>query len=224
MDHVYCWHFASDTLRDGSPLPGPGDTCLLPPTKIEPCKYGYHGSMCAFDALRYAPGGKVARVRLHGKVIPHGNPVDKYCASERTNLTGYVDASESLRTFARTCALEVAHLWSAPDVVLEYLRTGNADLREAAWDAAWDAAEDAAEDAAFVGGWGLGAAQAAAQEVAWAAARGAARDAAQAAAQAAAWAAAWGTAQDAAWDAALDSSARRLSEILHGLLARQGAK
>lgn len=34
-----------------------------------------------------------------------------------------------LQQFARQCALSVAHLWDAPDIVLEYLVTGAAALR-----------------------------------------------------------------------------------------------
>ena len=33
--------------------------------------------------------------------------------------------SEQLRLFARRCALRVIHLWDAPEVVVNYLNTGN---------------------------------------------------------------------------------------------------
>jgi len=81
-------------------------------------------------------------------------------------------------------ALSVVHLWDAPDVVLDYLMTGDKSIRDAAWAAARIAARDAARYAA------------------WAAARVAARDAARYAAWAAARAAAWDAARYAAWAAA----------------------
>lgn len=77
---------------------------------------------------------------------------DKWCARERTILWS-LDATEVLAAFARGEALRVAHIWGAPPVVLEYLRTGDETLRAAAraagaaaraaggaaWDAAWAA-------------------------------------------------------------------------------------
>jgi len=86
-----------------------------------------------------------------------------------------------LREFARWCASQVIDMWEAPDIVKEYLETGNEELRDAAWDAARDAARDAAQDAAQDAAWA--AAWAAAWHAAWAAARYAARAAAWAAAR-----------------------------------------
>jgi hypothetical protein len=100
-----------------------------------------------------------------------------------------------LRYFARTQAMSVAHLWDAPDVVAEFLMTGDESIRAAARAAAWDAACDAARAAA------CDAARAAARDAACDAARAAARDAARAAACDAARAAACDAARDAAWDA-----------------------
>ena len=48
-----------------------------------------------------------------------------------------------LRKFARLCALDVIDCWDAPDVVIEYLKTGDEFIRNAARDAVW-AASDAA--------------------------------------------------------------------------------
>src|SRR5690606_19611648 len=132
-------------------------------------------------ALGYAPGPILWRVELGGTIVTGD---DKVCATERTYLWG-VDASECLREFARKCALDVIHLWDAPELVVRYLKTGDESIRAAArpaaWDAAWAAARAAAWDAA-----------------AWAAARATARAAAWDAAKEAARAAA----RDAAWDAA----------------------
>ena len=76
------------------------------------------------------------------------------------------DGNEEIsRYLARWCAAQALHLWSAPDVVVRYLRTGNESIRDAAWAAAWAAAWDVVWAAA------------------WAAAMAAARDAAMAAAR-----------------------------------------
>jgi hypothetical protein len=50
-----------------------------------------------------------------------------YCSNgEQYNINYF------LRDFARWCALQVLHLWDAPDIVVEYLKTGNEDLRKKA--------------------------------------------------------------------------------------------
>ena len=114
------------------------------------------------------------------------------------------DASEfEMRRFARLAALEVVHLWDAPLIVLEYLKTGDEEKRDAARDAASAAARDAAfaaaRDAVWDAAWDAwdarAAASAAARDVAWDAASAAARDAASAAARDVASAAA----RDAVW-------------------------
>ena len=95
------------------------------------------------DALNYATGPIVWRVEMGGEIVDRG---DKVCASERTYLKGGVDASDTLRKFARLCALDVIDLWTAPDVVVRYLKTGDESIRDAARDAAWDAAWAPARD------------------------------------------------------------------------------
>jgi hypothetical protein len=71
-----------------------------------------------------------------------------------------------LNAFARWCALSVAHLWQSPmpDVVRQFLETGDEMLRSAAWAAAWSAAGAAARSAAW------SAASDAARAATWAAA------------------------------------------------------
>ena len=111
---------------------------------------------------------------------------------------------------ARRYALDVIHLWDSPvpQVVMNYLTTGDASLRAAAraaagagaaaWPAAWPAARAAAWAAAESGG-----------DAAWAAAWAAAQSGG-----AAAWAAAWAAAEsggDAAW---LDASDRQTAQFL----------
>ncbi len=137
------------------------------------CYAGLHASERVIDALQYAPGPVVARVELGGDIVKGD---DKAVATERTYLN-IIDATDTLRHFARLCALDVIDLWKAPDVVRQYLETGDESMREAAQDAAWDAALDASLDASW----------------------NAAADAARTAAQYAAWDAARTAAQDAAW-------------------------
>ncbi len=103
---------------------------------LELCARGLHASVKPLDALQYAPGPIVWRVKLSGNVLT-GN--DKLCASHRTYIAGGVDVTDTLRLFARQCALDVAHLWDMPDVVRKYLETGDESLRDATRAAAWAA-------------------------------------------------------------------------------------
>jgi hypothetical protein len=59
------------------------------------------------------------------------------------------DITALLRCFARKQALSVIHLWDAPEVVREYLETGNEELRDAARAASGDASFYAAYSAAY---------------------------------------------------------------------------
>jgi len=141
--------------------------------KIDLCENGLHGSKSILDALQYAPGPVVWQVELSGN-MEKGS--DKIAARHRKYIDGGIDISDTLREFARWSALQVLHLWDAPDVVKKYLETGNDELRAAARDAARDAARatarEAAWDAARAAAWD------AARDAAWAAARAAAGDAA----------------------------------------------
>ena len=99
------------------------------------CEQGLHGSVKPLDAIQYAPGPMVWRVELSGD-LDIGD--DKIAALERKYLWGY-DATHVLRKFARLCALDVIHLWNAPDVVVRYLKTGDESLREAVRATEWEA-------------------------------------------------------------------------------------
>jgi len=101
--------------------------------------------------------------------------------------------------FARLCALDVAHLWNAPEVVVRYLRTGDEEIRTAAYAAAY------AADAAYAH-----AANAAAYAAANAAAYAAVHDAARPAAY------------DVAHDAARDRQRRRLASMVMAEARRRG--
>ncbi len=137
------WHFTSDTLRDGSPIPVDGET-LRHDGDLVMCEQGLHASVQIIDALKYAPGNKICRVVLGG-AESQGHD-DKLVARERTILWR-LDAKGILSKFARLCALDVIHLWDAPDIVVRFLKTGDKNIRNAAWGAAREAAREAARGA-----------------------------------------------------------------------------
>ena len=128
------YHFTGHTLRDGSPIPAIG-VRLEHGGRLEPCMSGLHASRHSLDALQYAPGSILHLVEISGEIIELN---DKLVASERTILKS-IDATEIIRKFTRWCALEVISLWDAPDIVHEYLKTGD----ESKWDLANSAAREA---------------------------------------------------------------------------------
>ncbi len=202
------WHFTASATegRYGWPLQRVEE--LPEGTKPALCHVGLHASKGALDALSYAPGPFVSRVRLEGRVVVGG---DKACATRRVRLAGPVDVSRELRLFACDCAERVLPLFererpgdTRPREAIALARRfakGEASQEDlaaagaAAWDAAWAAAGAAARAAAWGAAWD--AAGAAAWDAAWAAAWGAAWGAAGAAAWDAAWDAAWGA--ERAW-------------------------
>jgi hypothetical protein len=94
---------------------------------------------------------------------------DRIPSRDRIWVFGKAMPKSTCREFARWCALQVIDLWDAPDVVREYLETGNEEIRCAARAAARASMRAAAG--------------AAARDAARAAARSAAGDAAGAAAR-----------------------------------------
>jgi hypothetical protein len=156
------------------------------------CRYGLHASRSVLDALQYAPSNTLYRVRLGGwKDSQH----DKHCAQSRTYLA-VIDAEEILRRFACECALDVVHMWDAPEVVLDYLRTGDKSKRYAAKSAAKSAASAAANVNAWSASWS--ATKAASRSVVWYAARSAAGLAASSAAGSDTGSASWSATRAAA--------------------------
>ena len=140
---VEAWHFLADDCRfgyDDGTKAEPGYVYSVKgPIKL--CSWGLHASERAIDALKYAPGSMIGRVVLSGEII-RGD--DKLVATHREYLW-IADAEETLRSFAHWSALQVIHLWGAPDVVRRYLESGDESLRAAAgaaagaaaWAAAW---------------------------------------------------------------------------------------
>ena len=158
------WHFLAGgpegpRLRDGRPLEvgrwyeheGP----------LALCESGYHASTRALDALKYAPGTWVSLCEIDGAVL---RDADKVCARRRCALWA-ADATATLRLFACSCALDVAHLWAMPSVVRRYLETQDESLRDAARAHAAVLAAGAAAAAART--VVLAAAHAAADSAAW---------------------------------------------------------
>jgi hypothetical protein len=86
---LQAWHFTTDTLRDGRPIPSAGEwlECVGP---LVPGRKGLHGSERLIDALRYAPGLRLHRVELDGEIhaashIPYG----VFCARRRRIVASY---------------------------------------------------------------------------------------------------------------------------------------
>ena len=153
------YHFVADTMRDGRPIPADGEW-LEHDGGIAICQSGLHASWHPFDALQFAPGNTLCLVEVEGVEAEQSDKL----VCRRRRIVARIDAEPILREFARWSALQVIDLWDAPEVVRQYLTTGDESLRDAAGAAAWDAAGAAA--------WA--AARAAARDAAWAAARDAA--------------------------------------------------
>ena len=205
-DAIMAWHFVGDLLRDGRPIPKDG-AWLRHDGPVEICLSGLHASRRPWHALQYAPGAVLCYVECRGDIHECD---DKLVCRER-RIIMRADVTETLRFFARMQALSVIHLHREcpPDVVLDYLMTGDESIRAAAKDAAraaaWDEAWAAARAAV------LGAALDAASVAASAAARAAARAAVRAAVLDAVLDAAW----DAAWDAVLDAAGLDLDALIY---------
>ena len=200
---ILAYHFTDGwQLRDGQPLVV-GSEYVFDGEPVM-CESGYHASRHVFDAMENAPGSILSRVEC--KEIT--DECDDKLVCRRRRVIATIDATKILRKFARMCALDVIHLWDAPDVVVRYLKTGDEALRDAARIAAWDA-----RSAAWDTGDAARDTRDDAREAAWSAAMDAARIAAWAAAwndaMSAARSAAWADAFDAARAAARDATRRR---------------
>jgi len=187
------WHFCA--MRDGVPVLRDGTLLVIGRTyrhegDIEMCNSGYHDSLRAIDALRYAPGPYLCRTRVSGVVDSDDL---KRVSRERTALVG-ADVTDALHRLS----------WTVAYCALLAEREAGREPDPRSWDAVrvkrrWCAGE--AEDAE------LRAAESAAWPVVtpvtlwavWAAARSAARSAVGSAAGLAAWAVVGSVAWSAAW-------------------------
>ena len=207
-DKTLAWHFTAypDKLSDGSPRVVGVTEVYAGPLLL--CETGLHASIRAIDALFYAPGPYVSLVSCEGVVLGD----DKLVCSHRKPLW-MVDATETLRWFARECARSVLHLWTmpVPEAVRVWLEEEDLSesARSAVSSAAWSAARSAARSA-------YSAADNAARSAAWAA-DNAARSAACSAADSAADSAAW-VARSAARSAAYSAAREQQDQMLESLL------
>ena len=130
MKSVLAWHFTGDKLRNGEPIPEQGEWLEIDGDPIM-CSRGLHASKHPYDALKYAPGAALHRVRLDGTILIDN---DKLVATRRKII--WIVPPEIMQPlmwdFARYCARSVLPLWDAPDIVKEYLKTGDESLRDAA--------------------------------------------------------------------------------------------
>jgi hypothetical protein len=98
---MLAWHFlpANGRLRyDDGRVPKDGEKITVTGPLLL-CTNGLHASVSPLDALNYAPGLTLCRVKLSGQIL-EGN--DKACATERTILWR-ADATTVVVEFARWC-------------------------------------------------------------------------------------------------------------------------
>jgi len=149
---IRAFHFVGATLRDDSPIPPDGEwlefsgACRM-------CKSGLHASRHPFDALQYAPKAAPERVTLClVECDDVASEQDDKLVCSRRKIIARFDATDLLREYGRWCAMSVIHLWDPPQVVRDYLTTGNDEFRAAARsaaDSAYSAARSAADSAAY---------------------------------------------------------------------------
>ena len=153
---VLGWHFLAEDrrLQFGTREVVEAGKTYMAEGPLKMCQNGVHASRRAVDALQYAPGPVVCRVRLSGEIQ---HDTDKSVARHRTVLW-IADATAILHEFALVCGHEAlgyrdaAHgdvdsrSWAVLDIKAKWLRGEATDdeLARAA-EAAW-AAEAAARD------------------------------------------------------------------------------
>ena len=151
---MLAWHFLQD---DGRLQFGRhskvrvGQTLRRDPDKLSLCNYGLHASVRAIDALQWAPGPIVCRVRLGGQIIEDTNK----CVASRRTVLWMANAERELRLFAcwsvRNTPLHDGRMvWdlltakrsqTAVEVAERYANgLATDDELDAAGDAAWDVA------------------------------------------------------------------------------------
>jgi hypothetical protein len=208
----YAFHFVGDTLRGGRPIPADG-VWLEHEVDIRICKSGLHASWEVADALAHAPGDTLCLVEVDGIVEEQS---DKLVARRR-KIVARFDAADLLIADARESAKSVLKHWTTPvpQVVLDWLNTGDVRYREDAYRAAHSAADSAAYFAALSAAYSAVRAAApyfAARAAAYSAARSAASCATYCAADysAADYSAACAAALSAAYSAACSAARKRL--------------
>jgi hypothetical protein len=181
---IRAYHFVGSTLRDGSPIPKDGEW-LRVKGEIKICSSGLHASRHVADALQFAPGvtGATGATLCLVDMSRDIEEQDDKLVARCRRIVARFDATELLRADARASAVSVLKNWkgAVPQIVMDWLITGDEQYRSAArsaaWSAAWSAAESAARSAARSAAWS--AAESAAQSAAWSASWSEARSAAR---------------------------------------------
>ena len=171
------WHFLAEDrrLRFGTKEVVEAGKTYTAEGPLVLCRNGVHASRRAIDALQYAPGPIVCRVRLHGEIQ---HDTDKSVARHRTVLW-MADATALLHEFGLVCGHEALgcrealhgdvdpRSWAILDVKAKWLRGEATDdeLTQAAGAArAAEAARAAGAAWAAEAAWAAGAAGAAARD------------------------------------------------------------
>lgn len=99
-----------------------------------------NGSTNALDAMFFSRRGDTLLfyLRLSGIVVQEEWRLNEAHATECTVIAGG-DVSHIARKFAKRCALDVIHLWHAPKVVINYLKSDSEGLLPLALKAAREA-------------------------------------------------------------------------------------
>ena len=140
------WHFIREDRRlryDDNMLVAPGYTYSVP-GPVAMCTWGLHASERAIDALSYAPGPIVCRVRLGRGAVTDG---DKSVSTSREVLW-MADASTVLHEFACRVAEQVLLDAGVTDErAWRPIKAKRRWLKGEITDQQLDAARDAARDA-----------------------------------------------------------------------------
>ena len=139
------YHFTGDKLRDGRDVPAIGEWLEHKGPAVL-CQSGLHASRTPFQAFSFAPGFQLHKVEIAGIVAETDN---KLVATKR-KIIASLDAKEIILSFARKQALSVIHLYDCPQVLREWLETGDPAKQKDASAAAFaaNAAASAAANAA----------------------------------------------------------------------------
>ena len=102
MKTILAWHWSDGPKcrYDDRPIV-PGQTLIYEGAEpIELCKRGLHASTKILDALKFAPGTTISRVRLSGEIL---RGTDKIVATHRETIWSF-DAEYILISWAADCA------------------------------------------------------------------------------------------------------------------------
>ena len=114
------YHFTGDKLRDGRDVPAIGEWLEHKGPAVL-CQSGLHASRTPFQAFSFAPGFQLHKVEIAGIVAE----IDDKLVSTKRKIIASLDAKEIILSFARKQALSVIHLYDCPQVLREWLETGD---------------------------------------------------------------------------------------------------